>query len=157
MPFLFRRILETFLASILCSAFFMALIFVKIIPPTRPANFLAMLFSAILFLYINIVLLRRHISRVEERAAYYRVNLLTYGLYVIIAIALILAQQGVPLAWCFLPVKFLQAAGVKTIVSTLIFCLFLFGCIFFVSKEYARIQEIIRADQEDPEGLEYEY
>lgn len=155
MPFLFRRILETFLASFLCSAFFMALIAVRIVPPTRPANFVAMSLSAVVFLYINIVLLRRHISRIEDHAAYYRVNLFVWGLYTITAISLILTRQGVLLAWGFLPVKFLQAAGVRTIASAGIYCLFLLGCIFFVSREFAKIQEAFRTEQEDLEDLEY--
>lgn len=87
MPFLFRRIAETFAASILCSVPVVMLIIIKIIPSTKLACFFAILLSAIIFLFINIVRLRMHISIVEDKAAYYRVNTVVFGVYALAATA----------------------------------------------------------------------
>lgn len=154
MPFLFRRILETFITSIICSAPFVMLIEIKFIPPTRIAQFFAILLVAALFLYINIRLLRFHITHVQNKAAFYRVNILVFFLYAAAVFLLIAFHQGVALAWGFLPVKFLQAAHVPTTVSAGIYCLLLFGSIVYISREYTKFQGMLQTMQEEWDELE---
>ncbi len=148
MPFLLQRIIETFAQSAACSVPMMLLIMARIVPGSRTANFIAILLSAFIFLFLSLGRLRKYISSVPDRRQYYRVNAAAFGIYILTALGLIICDQGVLLAWIFLPVKFIQALGVTAMTSTLVFGLCLAGIFLWVPREYSKMLARIRADRE---------
>lgn len=152
MPFLLRRIFETFFVSVLVSSVVMILLTAELIPSTRLVVLIASVLSAIVFLLVSIGNLHRHIFAVRDSAAYFRVNCTAFVLYVFVTLWLIFDRHGTILAWGFLPVKFLEAFGIKTIISALILYFLLFLNLLPVYLDYVREMRYIQKMEGDEES-----
>lgn len=135
MPYFFKRLLEVFVLSIICSASVIMLNISEIVT-SRFFGFVFMALSAAAFLITNFVLMRAYIFGVDDRAAYCRVNGIILGLYSLASLTLILTRHGFILAWLFLPVKFIDAFGVSTMTSAIVFYALLVIEFFAVILEY---------------------
>lgn len=143
MPYFMKRLAEVFLLSIICSVPVMMLNTAHI-ASSRIYSFILASIAAAVFLIVNFVLLRAYISGVDSRAAYCRVNGTAMGLYILISAFLIYIKNGAVLAWAFMPVKFLEAAGFSTKDSALIFYILMAVEFFVVLVDYSLAKRRIR-------------
>lgn len=148
MKYLFRRTLDLFISSMVCSVIPMIL-FKVVMYPTRVASFVVILLFSIVFLFFNIVRLRQQISRTKNFGQYTLTNCIAVCLYMLVAVLMVVFDQGTAMAWLLLPTKFLQQTGVKTIISAGAMGVLLFGSIFVILQEYKRILRIRASEMED--------
>ncbi len=111
-PFFFRRLIEILITSVICSAPIALLYGIGILSKSDYWAIRIMGISIIAFIALNIYLLRAFYYSMGNRRVYYNVNILSYTIFAIInlAVLIIFKDNSLPslYSYFFMPMKFLN-------------------------------------------------